>query len=102
VRRATVDGTRMLLVFVSISLHSPLAQAALMDKKRMTRLAPLCDDLEDRCPQPAFTVGLNVKSINLWYGRGNKSVTAHPSAWPHLSQFARHVLIEPWSMLGMW
>lgn len=57
--------------------HLYLAQAPLFSRGRRDRLSSLCDDLEHRCPQPAFAKGLTMKSINMWFGRGTKTVHMH-------------------------
>jgi hypothetical protein len=54
-----------------------LAQAPIMWAKKPHTLKALCDDLDGMCPQPTFTYALNPKHMNLWYGRGNKSVILH-------------------------
>ena len=54
-----------------------LAQAPIMWGKKPSTLKTLCDDLDGMCPQPTFTYGLSPKHMNLWYGRGNKTVILH-------------------------
>jgi len=54
-----------------------LAQSPLVWSGRPALLHKLCADLEGRCPQPKFSQGLDAKHINLWYGRGNKTVQLH-------------------------